>query len=82
MAFTSALAKRRPSGQYCSFEQEKSGKIEMPIVMRELQYILFVKNQVEVVIVDIILQTLGLRFDILCKIRVFVRIAKISGSDM
>ena len=46
------------------------GKIAMPIVMRELQYILFVKNQVEVVIVDIILQTLGLRFDILCKIRV------------
>ena len=36
------------------------GKIAMPIVMRELQYILFVKNQVEVDIVDNILQTLGL----------------------
>ena len=51
-------------------KKKNQGEVAMPIVMRELQYILFVKNQVEVVIVDIILQTLGLRFDILCKIRV------------
>ena len=59
MASTSALAKRRPLGQYCTFEEKEIGEIAMPIVMRELQYILFVKNQVEVVIVDIICKHWG-----------------------
>ena len=47
-------------GLQVDIAEKNRGKIAMPIVMRELQYILFVKNQVEVDIVDNILQTLGL----------------------